>query len=401
MEGGDGGGSRRRPAEPCLECLHELLTASKRLRGSAVLPAALSNDIAEQCTQVKRRLCTHKEVRLLEVLCPKHSGLINDKLNYHLLALCFRHLDEQDLCKAARVCKLWREVASADEVWDRLLRRLPLSNFITPPPNARVLGPRISSKLRYMLYSDRGKWDDHEDYLGKYAIDTCYAGPPSSSSARQTVFEFQEKKKTVLVSSGAKVFPLVRLGAPSGDPGLGPRQRWRTVVRAFPFLTRGGGKWTVSLKRLSPTAVNAIGLAAQAPSGRTLAWVFNTDGSDAPITETNLCLGEGAAAGETKIKVISWHGFGEVVTPVYWRVMYNMDEDRILLDCGMRKELGCPLAEQKGLVGALAASASGGAEDDEDPRKAKVFLVMLLQDTKATIVDLCDWEGTEPMAVEV
>ena len=85
-------------------------------------------------------------------------------------------------------------------------------------------------------------------------------------------------------------------------------------MRAFPPLVRGG-RWTVRLKRFLPTAVNAIGIAAECERGRVV-WLFNTDGTDSPITEASL----GADAGVETVEVLRWHGFGEVVAPSFWTV---------------------------------------------------------------------------------
>ena len=83
-----------------------------------------------------------------------------------------------DLCRAAGVCKLWRQVASSDECWDALLRRLPISNFIVnePPSLRRQNGSRrVASRLRYLLYRSRsGKWDDHEDFRDRFVVDSTY-----------------------------------------------------------------------------------------------------------------------------------------------------------------------------------------------------------------------------------
>ena len=138
----------------------------------------------------------------------------------------------------------------------------------------------------------------------------------------------------------------------------------------------------MNLKRLNATAVNAIGLAAEL-NGRTLAWLFNTDGSDNPIEESNLW--------DTKVEMFSWHGFGDVVTPSFWRIMFSMDEDKLMLDCGMRKEVGCPLVECEGLVQNLLAHLRKCKIDCTNTRDIRCYLVLLLQDTKATVIDICDW----------
>ncbi|QDZ20504.1 hypothetical protein A3770_04p30220 [Chloropicon primus] len=377
---------------PCLDCLHELLTSAKRLRGCDGIPPSIAQPLRSHCERVSLALRDSEETEYSRLLCPKHSGVINDKLNAHLLTLCFHNLDCEDLCRAARVCKLWYRVASTDEVWASLLRKLPLSNFIEEGrPGER---PGIPCKLRYMLYRGSGKWDDHhEEFRNKYAIDKSF-GPPSRSDnigSRATLVEFQNKKKVVLVSSsGTKLYPLVTATSmmdtdegPSG--GSLRRERWRYVVRAFPSLLRGGGRWTVSMNRLSPDAVNAIGMAAEVP-GRRLLWMFNTDGTDAPVTETNL----GAGGFATRVEMFRWHGFGDVVTPTYWRAMFSMSEDRLVLDCGMRKEGGCPLIERKGLIRDLLLGdrREGGVAQRGEVR---CYLVLLLQDSKASVIDVCDY----------
>ena len=381
---------------PCLECLHDLLAATKRFRGSATLPTELHWSIAQQCSKVKDKLSSpghSKEggVLLKDVLCPKHCGLINDKLGFDLLRLCFQYLSYDDLCRAACVCQLWNKVASLDGLWDSLLQQLPYSNFISPPTQVFLQdsqqpsgSQKISSKLKYMLYSKGAQWD--EGFSGKYTIDTAFS-PTMESEAMQSVVEFQDKKKTVLVSSGSKMYQLVSPGSHFAGGGAGIAQdRWRSMMKVYPSLSKGGGRWTVNLKRLSRDAVNAIGLAAEL-NGKALAWLFNTDGSDSPIKETNVS--------NTKIKIFSWHGFGDVVTPNFWRIVFNMDEDKLLLDCGMRNltQLGCPLVQKEGLIQGLLSEMNDANDcktEITDTSGMKCYLVLLLQDTKATMVDLCD-----------
>ena len=100
----------------------------------------------------------------------------------------------------------------------------------------------------------------------------------------------------------------------------------------------------------------------------------------------------------------------EVVAPSFWRLMFSMEADRLLLDCGMRKEVSLPLTEQGGLLKALDAEVErkeGGdgtngiirnghghaSEEGDEEDEIRCYLVLLLQDTKATMVDLCDWAG--------
>ena len=97
---------RPRPPDPCLDCLHDLLSAAKRLRGCEALPNDLAHQVSTQCREVHRVLekADGRSLRLLDVLCSRHSGDINDKLNAHLLTLCFKHLEvrkkkyELDVC---------------------------------------------------------------------------------------------------------------------------------------------------------------------------------------------------------------------------------------------------------------------------------------------------------------
>ena len=292
----------------------------------------------------------------------------------------------EDLCRAAGVCKLWRQVASSDECWDALLRRLPISNFIVnePPSLRRQNGSRrVASRLRYLLYRSRsGKWDDHEDFRDRFVVDSTYL-PQAASPLKLVAFE--DKHESVVVSStGQKAFPLV-VSSHSDEPTVEPRERRRLAVRAFPALVRGGGRWTVRLKRFLPTAVNAIGIAAECERGRVV-WLFNTDGTDSPITEASL----GADAGvETRVEVLRWHGFGEVVAPSFWTVGFSIQQDRLVLECGMREQGGCPLVERTGLVRALAGQEGcAGAAGGEGVRCS---LVMLLQDSKASVIDIRDW----------
>ena len=151
----------------------------------------------------------------------------------------------------------------------------------------------------------------------------------------------------------------------------------------------------MKLKRLSPRAVNAIGMAAEDPaSGRRLVWLFNTDGTDAPVRETNLggaLAGDDVFSMDTRVEVISWHGFGDVVTPAYWSLLFNMEEDRLLLCCGMRKETGCPLVEKKGLIRHLLGSITKTTTTHNNNGDIKCYLVALLQDSRATIIELEDW----------
>ena len=86
---------RPRPPDPCLDCLHDLLSAAKRLRGCEALPNDLAHQVSTQCREVHRVLekADGRSLRLLDVLCSRHSGDINDKLNAHLLTLCFKHLE--------------------------------------------------------------------------------------------------------------------------------------------------------------------------------------------------------------------------------------------------------------------------------------------------------------------
>ena len=86
---------RSRPPDPCLDCLHDLLSAAKRLRGCEALPKDLAHQVSTQCREVHRVLekADGRSLRLLDVLCSRHSGDINDKLNAHLLTLCFKHLE--------------------------------------------------------------------------------------------------------------------------------------------------------------------------------------------------------------------------------------------------------------------------------------------------------------------
>merc|ERR1712224_42553 len=55
-------GSSSRPPPPCIECLHELLASSKRLRGNAILPHEQVKVIVQHCAGVKERLeaCKHR-----------------------------------------------------------------------------------------------------------------------------------------------------------------------------------------------------------------------------------------------------------------------------------------------------------------------------------------------------
>jgi len=182
--------------------------------------------------------------------------------------------------------------------------------------------------------------------------------------------------------------------------------RCRAMVKALPALCKGGGRWTVNLKRLNGGAVNAIGMAAESrrAGGTAVAWFFNTDGSDCPTRAHNL------GPLFSKVDFFGWHGFGEVVAPSFWRLMFSMEADRLLLDCGMRKEVSLPLTEQRGLLKALDAEVErkeggGGtngiirnghghaSEEGDEEDEIRCYLVLLLQDTKATMVDLCDWAG--------
>ena len=120
---------------------------------------------------------------------------------------------------------------------------------------------RVASRLRYLLYRSRsGKWDDHEDFRDRFVVDSTYL-PQAASPLKLVAFE--DKHESVVVSStGQKAFPLV-VSSHSDEPTVEPRERRRLAVRAFPALVRGGGRWTVRLKRFLPTAVNAIGIAAE------------------------------------------------------------------------------------------------------------------------------------------
>ena len=90
-----------------------------------------------------------------------------------------------------------------------------------------------------------------------------------------------------------------------------------------------------------------------------------------------------------------WHGFGDVVAPNFWRIMFDMEEDRLVLDCGMRKEVqGCPLLEKKGLLKQLRERVKSQQKDRdteiEDTQCITVQLVLLLESSKATLIDCCD-----------
>ena len=114
----------------------------------------------------------------------------------------------EDLCRAAGVCKLWRQVASSDECWDALLRRLPISNFIVnePPSLRRQNGSRrVASRLRYLLYRSRsGKWDDHEDFRDRFVVDSTYL-PQAASPLKLVAFE-DKRESVVVFSTGQKAF---------------------------------------------------------------------------------------------------------------------------------------------------------------------------------------------------
>ncbi len=450
-------------AGPCLECLHDLLASSKRLRlrASATLPAHLHASLLAQCESLRAALCCHgsgqgtdppalpsppapSTVALREVLCPKHAGLVNERLGLDLLRRCFVHLGHQDLCRAASVCRLWSDVAGTDALWEGLLARLPCANFAAAPGDgAEEKGGGLSPMHRFKLRCKGPQWDEAFSAGARHFVTDGAAAPTSDPAS---VVELQDGRKTILVSSGPRLYQLVSntgnisldhssdeeadTGITGGDSGDGRRQgrgrgrafRCRAVAKALPPLRKGGGRWTVNLRRLNGAAVNAIGLAAESPraGGTAVAWLFNTDGSDCPARAHS--LGPRFA----RVRFFGWHGFGEVVAPSFWRLMFSMEADRLLLDCGMRKEAALPLTEQRGLLGALAAeverkqresSARAGARafdngnigagNGDIPASAacaaggcgdgdvRCYLVLLLQDTKATMVDLCDWDAKE------
>ena len=83
--------------------------------------------------------------------------------------------------------------------------------------------------------------------------------------------------------------------------------------------------------------------------------------------------------------------------------MFDMDADRLVLDCGMRKEVqGCPLLEKKGLIKALREQVlkkkkKQQQQEEKEKEKEKkenytltVRLVLLLESSKATLIDCCD-----------
>ena len=327
-------GSSSRPPPPCIECLHELLASSKRLRGNAILPHEQVKVIVQHCAGVKERLeaCKHRRqqqqqeqrfdernsnprhhdfpqqedgsVELKHVLCPRHSGLINEALGMDLLRLCFRNLGAEDLCRCASVCKLWRKVVDMDELWNSLLHQLPCKNFVSLEDTNAL---RIPPKLRYVLYRNGSQWD--ERFCGSYIVDSGHPATTTASDEEQeAVAEFLEKRRTVVVSSsGSKLYQLIQHTTidhtlPHENNVGRTRTRKRFVVKACPSLCKGAGRWTVHLKRLCSSAVNAVGLEAEwkRKAGKqeeeekyqektmALAWLFNTDGSDFPLVETNM-----------------------------------------------------------------------------------------------------------------
>jgi hypothetical protein len=303
-----------------------------------------------------------------------------------------------------------------DELWKRLLNELPCKNFLSLDDSSNT-PDALPPKLRYILYRNGSQWDDR--FGGKYIVDSGHPATPSSlvqvggetrdggvdgDDVDETVVEFHEKRRTVVVSSssGSKLYQLIQNTSIDLDHRSRRRARKRFMVRACPSLCKGSGKWTVHLKRLCSSAVNAVGLAAKwkrknsannnnhtreegEEEAMTLTWLFNTDGSDCPLVKTNI--------ERTAVETYRWHGFGDVVAPNFWRIMFDMEEDRLVLDCGMRKEVqGCPLLEKKGLLKQLREMVKSQQKDQdiEDTQCITVQLVLLLESSKATLIDCCD-----------
>ena len=164
--------------DPCLDCLHDLLSAAKRLRGAGT-PNDLAHRVSTQCEIRVLEKADGRSLRLLDVLCSRHSGDINDKLNAtssrYASSTRVRKKKKRTGCmlstqltlapglsfvsevrgpvRAARNPQAMAPGGLLGRVLGRLLRRLPISFIVNEPPSLRrQMAPRVASRLRYLLY---------------------------------------------------------------------------------------------------------------------------------------------------------------------------------------------------------------------------------------------------------
>ena len=428
--------------EPCIECLHDMLTASRSLGAGAELPGSLRDAIRHQCSRLHHKLegCKHRRVVVGEMLCPTHSGLVNELLGSDLLRRCFAFLDSRDLCSAANVCRLWRRVSQDDALWRRLLERLPHSNFVPAPHDLRHGGgcdaiSEDASRRAFMAYRQVA-WD--ESFADRRVRDTqivvVRGDPLSSGQLPQQSARISHNGRRVLASTGSGRYQFfdhrmlhAEVGGADGRPyGRRYDRRTRSALRAHPPLRRGKGAWTVQLKKLYNASVNAVGVAVgvadeehQAEEGvdgavenggnggiagvdgaggpsPLVVWLFNTDGSESgcQVEWHNLRLPNQP---EADVVMMGWHGFGDVVTPSFWRVAMDCDADEITLSCGMSEEAGCALVTKGGILRQLVRRVRGRAGEDPAEDAAvladwvrrdalQCHMIVLLQDSVADLV---------------
>mmetsp|Transcript_5371 Transcript_5371/g.11794 ORF Transcript_5371/g.11794 Transcript_5371/m.11794 type:complete len:292 (+) Transcript_5371:34-909(+) len=122
--------------------------------------------------------------------------------NRDTLALVLMHLDSpQDLCRCARVCRLWKDCADTSRAWEHLIQTLPASQAnkklqgLGLQPRVLDVQPHITSdttpKQRYEVHLH---WHSKLGALGEILGDSLLQGPPdmqvidqlASAEQRQT-----------------------------------------------------------------------------------------------------------------------------------------------------------------------------------------------------------------------